>query len=129
MRPTGLLRHDLIDGPRLDQIGQAVAAKQQGGVGLERNLEKIDEVGIRLLVRLRADVGTPRSAAVPSSISGSRWRPALADRRDRAYFLDAIATKLHQPRVTHTDRRHVLGRGLMSTHAITVHSGRVDATR
>ena len=136
MRPAGQLRHDLVDGRRLDQIGQAVAAQQQGGVGLERNLVEIDELGIRLLVRLRADVAIhlvpPR---VPHRVDFGDLVGvlALADRRVIARdFLDAVAAELVEPRVARharSSRACSPTTATVSTHAIPVHSGREDATR
>ena len=136
MRPAGQLRHDVVDGRRLDQIGQAVAAQQQCGVGLEWNLEEIDEIGIRLLVRLRAHVAihlVPPLVPHRLDFGDLVGVLALADRRVIARdFLDAVATELVQPRVAHMPNRGDLladdGDGEHAGHPRPIRS-RKDATR
>ena len=103
LRLAGKSPDYLVDRRRVDQVGQAVAAEQQRGVGLERDLLDVDEIGVGWFVRLRADVAID---LVPARVLhrvelGQLVRVlALANRRVIARDLrDEPATQLVEPGV------------------------------
>jgi hypothetical protein len=118
-------RHDLVDGRRIDEVRQAIAAEQQRRIRLEGHLVDIDEIRIRRIVPIRADVAVDLVAArVLHRVElGQLARVlALADRRMIAGdFLDAAVMKFVEPGVADVaDDRAPVGdhdRGQHAGHA------------
>ena len=101
--PTRKTPDDVLQRRRVDEIGQPVAAEEQRGVRLERDLARVDEVRIVGLVRVGSDIAihlvAPR-VVHRLELGELAGVFALADRRVIARDLvDAIRGELVQARV------------------------------
>jgi hypothetical protein len=104
VRLAGGRLHDLLNAIGRHQIGQPVAAEQQRGVGLHRNLTDVDEIGVNDRMRFRADVAIDLIATrVMHRINFGQFAGVLTFADGgvvRRQLLDPAAAKLVQARVS-----------------------------